>query len=157
YVGLAALTAPFAALVPPLPIVRLGSAGIGIPHAHNHPPSFVPPAPPCPLPSFGVVTLPGAISVLVGGIPAARAGDVGLIFSCVSFGVPVEIMFGSSNTLMGGNRAARIGTDMWFHDNPGEVSAVALVMMGLSAVSATINAAAQAEAGNFAAAGLSMA
>lgn len=157
YVGLAALTAPIAAIMPPLPVVRLTSAGIGIPHAHNHPPSFVPPAPPCPLPSFGVVALPGALSVLVGGIPAARAGDVGLIFSCVSLGVPFEIMLGSSNTLMGGNRAARIGTDMWFHDNPGEVSAAAVVMMGLGAAAAQMNAVAQAEAGNFVAAGLSMA
>ncbi len=157
YVGLAALSAPIAAIVPPQPCMTLTSMGLGIPHAHTHPPSLVPPAPPCPLPSLGAIALPGALSVLVGGLPAARAGDVGMILTCVSFGPPCEILLGSSNTFFGGSRAARIGTDIFFHDNPGELGAFAAFMMGVGMGAALVGAAGQASGGNYVAAGLSVA
>lgn len=157
YVGIAALTAPLAAVMPPLPVQTLGAMAMGIPHTHVHPPSTTPPAPPVPMPSLGAVALPGALNVLAGGIPIARAGDVGLIATCVSFGVPFEIMLGSSNTLVGGNRAARMGPDIFFHDNPGEMSGVAKAMAAVGQVAAGVAAAGQAAEGNFVATGLSVA
>ncbi len=157
YVGIAARTAPLAAVIPPLPVQTLGSMTMGIPHTHVHPPSTTPPAPPCPLPSLGAIALPGSLAVLVGSRPMARAGDVGLIASCVSFGVPCEIMLGSSNTLVGGSRAARVGPDLFFHDNPGEMGGVAAFLLGASNAAAALGAAGQAAEGNFMAAGLSVA
>jgi hypothetical protein len=125
---------------------------LGMPHTHTHPPSLVPPAPPVPLPSIGIVTAPGALSVLVGGRPPARAGDIGLIITCCSIGPPFEIVLGSSNTFFGGQRAARIGEDMEFHDNPMPLEGLAAVMVVAGAVAAHLNAASQLIQGNPAAA-----
>ncbi len=127
------------------------------PHAHTHPPSLIPPAPPCPLPSLGAMLLPGALSVLVGGLPAARAGDVGMIVTCVSLGPPVEVAAGSSNTFFAGARAARVGTDLFFHDNPSPLEGFALFMAVAGAVAGIANAVAGAAEGNFASAGMSVA
>ncbi|MEQ8461648.1 MAG: PAAR domain-containing protein [Sandaracinaceae bacterium] len=157
YVGIAALTAPIAAIAPPLPCATLTMPMLGIPHTHPHPPSTIPPAPPIPLPSFGMMTMPGAISVLVGGIPAARCGDVGLMLTCGTIGVPCEVMLGSSNTFVGGGRAARMGTDLFFHDNPGEMGPFAMAMAVAGAVAAYATAAGQAIDGNFAGAAVTMA
>lgn len=157
YVGIAALTAPVAALAPPLPCATLTAPMIGIPHSHPHPPSTVPPAPPIPLPSIGVLTLPGAISVLVGGLPAARAGDVGMILTCGTLGVPCEVMLGSSNTFFGGSRAARMGPDLFFHDNPGEMGGFAAFMAVAGAVASYATAIGQAAGGNFGGAAMTMA
>lgn len=157
YVGIAALTAPIAALAPPLPCATLTMPMLGIPHTHTHPPSFIAPAPPIPLPSFGMMTLPGAISVLVGGIPAARCGDVGLMLTCGTIGVPCEVMLGSSNTFFGGSRAARMGTDLFFHDNPGEMGGFAMAMAVAGAAAAYANAAGQAFGGNFGGAAVTLA
>ncbi|MCC6877820.1 MAG: PAAR domain-containing protein, partial [Sandaracinaceae bacterium] len=121
------------------------------------PPSLIPPAPPCPLPSFGMVLVPGALSVLVGGVPAARAGDVGMTITCVTLGPPFEIVLGSSNTLIAGNRAARVGTDMFFHDNPSPLEGFAAFMAAAGAVAAIANAVGQAAEGNFAGAAMSVA
>ncbi len=111
YAGIAALTAPLAAMSVPLPVMTLTSMGLGIPHTHTHPPSLVPPAPPCPMPSFGMMLIPGANQTSWSAeLPAARAGDVGMIATCVSLGPPVEVVVGSSNTFFGGNRGARVGT-----------------------------------------------
>lgn len=157
YVGVAALTAPLAALAPPLPCAVLMAPCLGIPHAHPHPPSTVPPVPPIPLPSLGVVTIPGSISVLVGGLPAARAGDVGMILTCGTFGVPCEIVLGSSNTFFGGSRVARMGTDMFFHDNPAPMGAFAVAMAAAGAVVAVATAVGQAAEGNTFGAAMTMA
>jgi hypothetical protein len=80
----AQLTAPIAALFPSLPACTLGALHLGTPHAHTHPPSLVPPAPPVPLPSFGITLGAGSITTLVGGLPAARAGDIGIAITCGS-------------------------------------------------------------------------
>ncbi|MGE3630418.1 MAG: PAAR domain-containing protein [Sandaracinaceae bacterium] len=142
-VGLAALTAPIAAILPPLPAMTLGGVSLGIPHTHIHPPSLIPPAPPIPLPSIGVVTAPGALSVAVSGMPAARAGDVGMIITCGTIAPPFELVLGSSNTFFAGSRAARIGTDMQFHDNPVPMEGFNALMAVAGAVTAHLNAASQ--------------
>lgn len=106
--GFAALTAPLAALCPSLPAATLGSLYIGSPHTHAHPPSLIPPAPPVPLPSIGSVLLGNSVQVLLGGMPAARAGDKGLAPTCGGLTPFFEIKLGSSNVFVGGKRAARI-------------------------------------------------
>jgi RHS repeat-associated protein len=102
---------------PSLPAAVLGMPHIGTPHTHLHPPSLVPPAPPIPLPSIGTVAMSGCVSVLIGGIPAARAGDLGLALTCGTLAPPFEIAFGSSSVFIGGARAARMG-DMTKHCSP---------------------------------------
>jgi uncharacterized Zn-binding protein involved in type VI secretion len=47
---------------------------------------------------------PGAPTVLIGGMPAARVGDM-----CVCAGPPDVIAMGSSTVLIGGMPAARMG------------------------------------------------
>ncbi len=108
--GFALLTDPLAQLVPAFqPAATMGSMYLGIPHPHSHPPSLIPPAPPVPMPSFGPVLVGNCVTVLIEGRPAARAGDLGLAISCCGI-VPVfEIFTGSSNTFIGGTRAARVG------------------------------------------------
>ena len=46
---------------------------------------------------------------MINGIPAARAGDLGLAPTCGGFTPYFEIVTGSSNVFIGGVRAARIG------------------------------------------------
>jgi uncharacterized Zn-binding protein involved in type VI secretion len=81
---------------------------VGLPHTHNHPPSLIPPAPPVPLPSLGAVMLGTSVKVLINGMPAARCGDIGLAPTCCGFTPFFQIKTGSSNTFIGGNRAARM-------------------------------------------------
>jgi uncharacterized Zn-binding protein involved in type VI secretion len=150
--GLAALTAPLAAAMPALPAATLTALSVGIPHPHSHPPSLIPPAPPIPLPSIGTVLLSGCVSVLIGGIPAARCGDVGLVVTCGSLMPPMEIFLGSSNVFIGGKRAARM-TDMTIHCMPAAKGAPATIgaVMKASAVgiaAGALGAAAAASAGN---------
>jgi RHS repeat-associated protein len=128
--GFATLTAPIAALFPALPAMTLGAMHIGLPHTHTHPPSLVPPAPPIPLPSLGAVLAPGCVNVLIGGIPAARCGDIGMAVTCGSLAPPFEIATGSSNVFIGGRRAARMG-DLTKHCQP---SAEATSMPSLKSV-----------------------
>lgn len=110
-VGFANLTAPLAAICPSLPAATLGSPYAGTPHAHPaHPPSGPPPVPPTPMPSFGVAMLSLNLKTLINGMPAARVDDIGLAPTC--FGIPpawFKIKTGSSNTFIGGVRAARLG------------------------------------------------
>lgn len=115
--GFALATAPLAALFPALPAATLTALHVGLPHPHAHPPSLVPPAPPIPLPSIGTVLLSGCMSVLINGLPAARAGDVGLAVTCGSLMPPLEIFTGSSKVFIGGSRAARMG-DITKHCTP---------------------------------------
>ena len=52
----------------------------------------------------GPVLPPGAATVFIGGLPAARAGDM-----CVCTGPPDSIVIGSSSVLINGMPAARMG------------------------------------------------
>ncbi len=106
--GVAALTNGIAAILPKFPAAHLGSLYVGVPHAHSHPPSLIPPAPPVPLPSLGMVALGTCVQVLIGGLPAARAGDIGLAPTCVGFAPFFTIFLGSSKVFIGGTRAARM-------------------------------------------------
>jgi len=114
--GLAILLSPFAQACS-LPAACLYDLHVGMPHGHTHPPSLIPPAPPVPLPSIGNLMLSGAVTVLVGGIPAARAGDVGMAFTCGTFAPAFMVVTGSSSVFIGGGRAARLG-DLTIHCNP---------------------------------------
>src|SRR5688572_2490611 len=127
--GFAALTAPLAKIFPALPAVTLLGMHVGPPHGHLHPPSFTPPATPAPvpLPSLGVLMGAGSWGVLVCGLPAARAGDIGLAVACGGFMPPFEVHTGSSNVFIGGSRAARMG-DITRHCNPVGMAGLGLVM-----------------------------
>jgi uncharacterized Zn-binding protein involved in type VI secretion len=52
----------------------------------------------------GPILPPGGIPVLIGGLPAARLGDV-----CTCVGPPDTIILGSFTVLIGGRPAARLG------------------------------------------------
>jgi uncharacterized Zn-binding protein involved in type VI secretion len=56
------------------------------------------------VPHVGGPVLMGAPTVLIGGLPAARAGD-----SCTCVGPPDTIAKGSATVLIGGMPAARVG------------------------------------------------
>jgi YD repeat-containing protein len=128
--GFALVTAPLAALMPGLPAATLTAPHLGMPHGHAHPPSLIPPNPvPVPLPSIGTVMCAGCVSVLIGGIPAARAGDVGLAVTCGSLSPAFEVYTGSSNTWIGGSRAARM-TDITRHCNPASAMGKLGAVMG---------------------------
>lgn len=142
--GFAMVTAPLNAIMPSFPAAVIGLAlHMGIPHAHTHPPSLIPPAPPVPLPSIGNIMLAGAVNVLINGVPAARAGDVGVVVTCCSLAPPAEIILGSSSVFIGGARAARL-LDMTRHDNPVPMGAFAKVMAAAGMVAGALGAAATA-------------
>lgn len=138
--GFALLTDPLAQLVPAfLPAATMGSMYLGIPHPHAHPPSLIPPAPPVPMPSFGPVLVGNCVTVLIEGRPAARAGDLGIAVSCCGF-VPVfEIFTGSSNTFIGGTRAARVG-DICRECQPAEAGWARMVAAGMALASQAVSA-----------------
>ena len=52
----------------------------------------------------GPILPPGAATVLIGGMPAARVGDM-----CTCVGPPDTIVAGSSTVMIGGMPAARMG------------------------------------------------
>ena len=110
--GFAVTTAPLANMVPPLPAATLTSLHLGTPHVHAHPPAM-----PTPLPSLGPIMLGGCASVLINGVPAARAGDLGVAITCGSLAPPFEVMTGSSKVFIGGARAARM-LDITRHCQP---------------------------------------
>ncbi|MEM0995749.1 MAG: PAAR domain-containing protein [Bacteroidota bacterium] len=63
------------------------------------------PAVPSPIPHVGGPILPpGGMTVLIGGMPAARLGDM-----CTCVGPPDSIVKGSSTVLIAGVPAARMG------------------------------------------------
>ncbi|WP_437738802.1 PAAR domain-containing protein [Sorangium sp. So ce1335] len=108
--GFAVATNFIADRVPPMPAATLGMLYIGFPHGHLHPPSFTPPVTPVPvpLPSLGPITLGTCIQVLIGGLPAARAGDLGFAVTCCGINPMFEVFLGSSKVFIGGMRAARV-------------------------------------------------
>jgi len=57
-----------------------------------------------PIPHVGGPILMGAPTVLIGGVPAARIGDM-----CMCVGPPDAIAMGSPKVLIGGRPAARMG------------------------------------------------
>lgn len=57
----------------------------------------------------GPILPPGAPTVLIGGLPAARMGDM-----CTCTGPPDSIILGSATVMIGGQPAARMG-DMTVH------------------------------------------
>jgi uncharacterized Zn-binding protein involved in type VI secretion len=68
----------------------------------------------------GPILPPGGIPVLIGGLPAARVGDM-----CVCVGPPDVIVLGSFKVLIGGQPAARM-FDMTAHGG--------MIMMGCPTV-----------------------
>jgi uncharacterized Zn-binding protein involved in type VI secretion len=52
----------------------------------------------------GPILAPGALTVLIGGMPAACLGDM-----CVCTGPPDSIIMGSATVFIGGKPAARMG------------------------------------------------
>ncbi|MEX3980862.1 RHS repeat-associated core domain-containing protein [Paraburkholderia sp. EG287A] len=108
---------PGANLVPGMPAAFIGVPHLGVPHAHAHPPSDG-----VPMPSCGVTIGSGCLSVLYGGMPAARVLDIGLAPTCGGLAPIFEICTGSSNTFIGGARAARMALDLTRHCNPLGVS-----------------------------------
>ncbi len=139
-----------ASLFPPMPVANIGlTMHMGTPHTHAHPPSLIPPAPPIPLPSFGVAFLAGSASVLVNGLPVLRAGDIGIGFTCGSMAPPFEIMTGAAGVYFAGARVARIGADITFHCNPAPATKAFSIGMGVAgAVAGIAGAAGEAAAGN---------
>ncbi|NTY41638.1 RHS repeat-associated core domain-containing protein [Burkholderia diffusa] len=99
--------------MPGMPASVISAAHLGTPHAHSHPPSDG-----FPLPSMGATIGSGCLSVLIGGLPAARVQDIGIAPTCGGLTPYFNIETGSSNTFIGGMRAARMGIDMTRHCNP---------------------------------------
>ncbi len=138
----AGFTAPIAALFPAMPAITLLGMHVGALHAHTHPPSLIPPAPPVPLPSIGMLVGAGAVTVLGCGLPLARAGDIGISITCGSLAPPFEVYTGSSNVFVGGARAARI-LDITKHCNPTSMGPFDIAMGAAGAVAGVAGAVAQ--------------
>jgi len=158
--GLAMATAGLAKLLPSFPAATMLCPHLGIPHLHVHPPAM-----PFPLPSFGVLLIGGCQSVHVNGVPAARAGDLGISITCGSLAPPFEVFTGSSKVFFGGGRAARM-FDITKHCQPtvpvsripiGALAMGALSLaIGAAGVSQTLDAADKSQKDADAAAGASM-
>ncbi len=132
--GIALATNSLAAAVGPLPAATMGALYFGCPHGHLHPPSLVPPSPvPIPLPSLGQLTLGCSVQVLIGGLPAARAGSIGMAPTCGGLLPMFNVFMASSNVFIGGSRAARITDICWACSPPicAAVAAIGKVMAGL--------------------------
>ena len=143
--GIAMATNAISAMLPSFPAATLGSMYVGIPHAHAHPPSLVPPAPPVPLPSLGAVALGTCVRVLVGGLPAARCGDLGLEATCCGLAPFFGIEFGSSKVFIGGTRAARIVMDFCHACTPEGEGAVRGLAAALTAAARSVGMAVAAD------------
>jgi uncharacterized Zn-binding protein involved in type VI secretion len=135
--GVAAVCNMIGAVIPmpSFPAAYLGSMYVGVPHAHAHPPSLIPPAPPVPLPSLGAITLGTCVKVLIAGMPAARVGDLGMAPTCGGFAPFFNVFLGSSKVFFGGARAARM-TDMCTVCSPGKPRSMASMLdLAMSALS----------------------
>ncbi|WP_394849757.1 PAAR domain-containing protein [Pendulispora brunnea] len=91
------------------PAATVGSCFLGFPHTHQHPPSLTPPNPvPIPVMAAGPI-LTGNPTVLIGGLPAATAGELGMAIGCCSLSPYFKVFTGSHKVSIGGKRAARMG------------------------------------------------
>lgn len=116
--GFANLTSGIAKALPSFPAGTMTAIAMGAPHAHvAHPPSGPPPVPPTPLPPIGPIMFGCCVSVMIGGLPAARCGDLGLGPTCCGIPPIYEVFTGSSKVFIGGARAARV-TDITYHCKP---------------------------------------
>lgn len=139
----AVATAALAQVWPEFPAATIGSLAVGLPHAHIPLPT--------PLPVIGAVTLGCCVSVLINGLPAARAGDVGINPTCLGAPLPgFEIFTGSSKVFIGGARAARM-FDVTMHCwpaptrmKPGKLATVAAAANKVVQVMPYVGMAAQA-------------
>ncbi len=131
--GVAVALNGVADVLPSFPAAHLGSLYVGAPHMHAHPPSLAPPAPPVPLPSIGAVSLGTSLRVLVGGLPAARVGDLGIAPTCGGFAPFFQIFLGSSKVFLGGARAARM-TDICTACTPSSASGISKMAVAMSAL-----------------------
>lgn len=142
--AIATSTNAIAQALPSFPAATMTMLAVGMPHAHAHPPSLIPPAPPVPLPVLGPIMLGCSVQVLINGLPAARVGDIGLNPTCCGFFPMYEILTGSSKVFIGGMRAARM-LDVTMHCWPpvswmargaiaALVAAAKVAMMGMMAV-----------------------
>ncbi|MBL4890172.1 MAG: hypothetical protein JKX97_09160 [Candidatus Lindowbacteria bacterium] len=147
--GFAVITADLAAMIPgqPAATVSVTTIGLTIPHAHAHPPSFG-----VPLPGLGPLTFGGSQSVAIGGEPAARAGDLGLGITCCGFAPAYECFTGSSNTFIGGSRAARRFDIIRQCDPTLALGTLGKVLGGVGLVAGAAQAGAESSAGKAAAA-----
>lgn len=106
---------------PALPALRVLDLEVGFPHGHWHPPNFIPPfiPAPIPLPAIGpVLPIPlfsGATTVTINGQAAARCGDMGASIWCGSYFPLFEIFLGSCNVWVESGRAARAICDITTH------------------------------------------
>jgi uncharacterized Zn-binding protein involved in type VI secretion len=101
---------------------------------------------PIPLPSIGMVMIGMSLQVTMGGLPAARAGDIGLAMSCCGLVPLFSITTGSSKVFVGGMRAAR-ASDIAQACAPGTpgMQAMATVMLGLGVIAQGAGAVADAQ------------
>jgi RHS repeat-associated protein len=151
--GFAMATSFIAELLPGFPAATLLSPHVGTPHAHLHPLSLTPPNPvPVPLPSIGMLTIPGAVNVLIAGMPAARAGDIGMAPTCVGLFPLFDVFTGSSNTWIAGSRAARMGDITWHCNIASAANVIGMAMGAVGVIAGAVGAGAAAAAGQAAAA-----
>lgn len=109
--GFAKATNFIAQALPSFPAATLGSLAVGMPHAHPAHPPFIP------LPPVGAVLFGTSMQVLIGGLPAARCGDIGISPTCCGITPFFEVFTGSSKVFIGGDRAARM-LDITMHCKP---------------------------------------
>lgn len=98
---------------PAMPALHVLSLSVGLPHAHPSHWPFIP------LPSIGpIIPIPylsGATKVTIGGLPAARCGDMGIGIWCGGFFPLYEVFLGSCNVWVEGARAGRMIFDITKH------------------------------------------
>jgi uncharacterized Zn-binding protein involved in type VI secretion len=76
------------------------------------------------VPHVGGPIVLGCFTVLIGGMPAARMGDM-----CICVGPPDVIALGSSTVMIGGQPAARMG-DITAHGGPIVVGCPTVIIGG---------------------------
>ncbi len=151
--GFAAATSGIAKLVPGMPAATLATKPM-LGSGHAHPIPAIPPRPPVSPVTGGPIAAAGCVSVIIGGIPAARASDVGLGVGCLGVTPIFEVYTGSSNVFFGGSRAARMG-DITRQCNPASAMGAFGKAMGAAGVAAGgLSAAASASGGGAAAAAM---